>query len=251
MSDFESPKLLVERAKENYADFTAKRHAFHKIRRTFPFIETDPNTGEDVYKIRFDGEIPGGIRAAASDTLNNLRHALDQSIHASRAILNPSAKRETYFPICKDVSVLDDTIKVKCFGVHPDIINLIKLLKPYCGGDDLLWALCRIAGPNKHQLVLGVDIKVEPVSHSFFLEVGFGELGGFIRCGDKNEWEVARMVQGSKLNFDYRVTSYITFANGEVVKGQVVSRLLDEHIRKVERIVAAIEAETMRVKSIP
>lgn len=249
MIEFESPKLLIERAKENYADFTAKWRALFKIRRTFPFVETDSNTGEDVYKVRFVGDIPGNVRSAASDTLNNLRHALDQAVHSSVLVLNPQSKKLTYFPICKDAGDIDPVVKSRCPGVHPDIIRLLISFKPYFGGDDFLWALCRIAGPNKHQVVLGVDIDAVPTGGYIMLEVGFGQLGGFIRCGNKNEWELARMVPGSKLNLNYRITSYITFADGEVVKGKVVSALLDEHLRKVEGIVTAIEAETLRIKT--
>jgi hypothetical protein len=244
---FESPHLLIEQAEEDYANFTAKRNAFFETRRTTPFTDFDPNTGEDVFKVRFNGQLPGSLRTTASNVLNNLRHALDQAVNGSVAVLGPKNPKQAYFPIWKDAADRHHVIKNKCTDVDLGIIQLLDSFKPYFGGDDLLWDLSRIAGPNKHQIVLGVDINVPNIVGSFHLIEGFGSVTGPKRLGDENVWELARSLRGSKVNANFGVTIFITFANGEVVKGQVVSALLDDHIRKVSSIVSGIEAETARI----
>lgn len=249
MNEFESAKLLVGRAKENYADFTNRRNAFFKSRRIFHFIENDPDTGDAVHKIRFVGEVPGELRTTASDTLNNLRHALDHAIFASRKVLNPKASRKTYFPIGENESSFNGEVKRKCDGVHQGIVEVVRSFRPFNGGDELLWGMCKIAGPNKHQILLGVDLAIEPISQHIQVAVGDGQYGGCIRCGDANEWEIARMAPDSIIKFEYRTITYITFAEGEIIKDQVVSRLLDEHINKVEQIVLKIEQQTAAINA--
>lgn len=154
---FESPKLLMARAQENLLDFRQREKAFFDRKPYARIIDIDPNSGHEVHKLRITAKVPGGLSAVVADALNNIRHALDQSVVASARMTNADANvKSIYFPICHNGGDLDSAINAKCRGVHPEVVSYIRELKPYRGGHLTIWGLSKLAGTNKHQLLTPV-----------------------------------------------------------------------------------------------
>ena len=79
LEPFESPKLLIESAKESIPQFDVACKSFLE-RSTYDVTDHfNPNTGETTRKLRFHHRIPGGLRVFASRILNDLRHALTKA----------------------------------------------------------------------------------------------------------------------------------------------------------------------------
>jgi hypothetical protein len=87
---FESPKLLIDRAKVSIDELEPLCNAFIRNCAYDVISYTDPKTGEHVVKIHFQQRIPPIMRLPASDALNNLRHALDQAVVDGAILLGRS-----------------------------------------------------------------------------------------------------------------------------------------------------------------
>ena len=243
---FESPKLLLARAKENAAEFKGRIEAYGQSQPWEVFDDPDLKTGEHVVKARLIRPLPADVRPVFSDAVNNLRHALDQAVN-SAALEIRGGKADCYFPFGIDAANFALIYKSKRYGPIPmELRPLLDGLKPYAGGDDLLYALNRISGPNKHQAIL----TAQPVATGMqnFTGVVSGNVGiGGGWDSAKNELELARLGPGAQLNVNFQVTMAITIGGGNPASGQPVLGFLDALSGKAEGIINAIEAETARI----
>lgn len=257
MSDedvFDSPKLILDRAREHIRELEARSQGFVEGCRGIPIVEFDAQTGEKVHKLRFTQKIPGKLRVIASDALNNLRHSLDQAVNAAAAELG--GKRNNYFPFAKDAGDIDRVVKDNCPSLHADIKDLIKTFQPYGGGDDLLYAMSRMSGPDKHQLVLKLNINLPrfPMGAGTGYDLrGQGPMSiGYIAWdGFKQELESARVWGNghSEYEGEFKMPLFISLSDSHITRGEPAPAFLNTVASKVEGIIAAIEAETARLKA--
>jgi hypothetical protein len=249
---FEGPKLLLDGARENIHELELQCQAFVESCRCTPVTELDRETGDNLCKIRIVQTIPGRLRVIASNGLNNLRHSLDQAVNAAAVELG-ATKRDSYFPFAPDAGAIDGEIRRKCRRVPSEIIRLIKAFQPYGGGDDLLYAMSRISGPNKHQLVLKLNINVpnilvESSDRNPLIIKGPCD---FVHSWDstKQELQLARVHPGGSFHYDGKVSMplFVSLGDSEITSGEPAPALLDTLAGKVHGIVRALEAETRRL----
>jgi hypothetical protein len=91
VNPFDSPNLLLDRARENREELNARAKRFFDENPCAHFVDRDANTGHYLRKARLSAQFPSVLWAVAADALNNLRSALDQAVCASVSVLNPSA----------------------------------------------------------------------------------------------------------------------------------------------------------------
>jgi hypothetical protein len=63
----------------------------------------------------------------------------------------------------------------------------------------------------------------------------------------KNEMEIITLAPGSKFNYQFHFRIYVAFGNIKLVDGEPIFPILDNLVGKVERILAAMEAESKRL----
>jgi hypothetical protein len=96
---FESPKLLVDRAKRDLTEFKEVESVFLSKRTYAFFTENDPKTWDMVFKAKPDGELPKDIPVIVFDVINCLRSSLDHAVYDSSALLGGDSKpKYTKFP---------------------------------------------------------------------------------------------------------------------------------------------------------
>ena len=61
-----------------------------------------------------------------------------------------------YFPVADNAAKYEAKKRGKIEGAHQETFDAIDALKPYRGGNDLLWALYRLNNIEKHRLLLTV-----------------------------------------------------------------------------------------------
>ena len=88
---FESPFLLLNRAREIREELNARGKAFFDSEPYATFVDRDPNTGHYLRKMRLTEKLPPSSWPVAADALNNLRAALDQGICATVSLLRPNS----------------------------------------------------------------------------------------------------------------------------------------------------------------
>lgn len=255
-SPFESPKLLVDGAKTNLIDFESGCNSFIQdcTYDTIRYIE--PKSGDKVVKFRFHHRMPPKLRLSAYRILNDLRHALDQAVCDGAISLGRPNAKGVYFPFGKEPKNFDDEVTNKCKNVHPDLIALIRGFKPHYGGDDLLYALSSIAGPNKHQRVISMSLnhsglQIEPTSNAVILHADLRPLR-LNRWNElHNELEFMRTGAGAQGQINAIPVLQIVVGDGEPPLAGPATANLSALASKAEGIVLGIEAETARILRNP
>jgi len=251
---FESPLLLIGAAKENLVKLKSACDSFVKNAGYKIMLQQDMKTGDAIIKAHMATAFPGQIRVIASTIINDLRHALDQAVCDGALILGASNSKNIYFPFAKDLADFNVVLKDKCRKVRPDLVDFIKNFNPYFGGDNLLWALNKLAGINKHQRI--VSIAVNPNS---IIEIQRAFWGRNIKTlvinkwnDRKNELEVIRVnsVGDMEVNFSFRLDLEIVMGKADIVSGQPAIAILNTFVSKAESIVLGIKAESERLLRI-
>jgi hypothetical protein len=143
----------IKRAEKHIADYRA---AIQSFKGTNPYeIVRQPEikSAQIVYNVNRVDPVPLPIRAIAADVIQNFRTALD---YLACAIV-PAPTTSTYFPILKQAPT-PDQIKTafdgKIKGASQSAIDKIASLKPYKGGNDVLWRLHELNKRDKHSLLV-------------------------------------------------------------------------------------------------
>lgn len=151
--------LKLERAKVHAAHLNEAVQAFFATNPYRVGTKHDPASRKLVYFISDVQPTPDQLSLLVGDALQNLSTALD---HLAYQIVcrdtndAPPNPRGIYFPIADDQSRYDAAKQTKLFGATPAAIACFDALKPYRGGNDLLWQLARLNNIEKHRLLLTV-----------------------------------------------------------------------------------------------
>lgn len=252
---FESPKALIQGAKEDLANVEALIDAYRADATCAPIVHYDRQTAHKFIKLRIVNAPPPRIRYLVSGILNNLRHCLDQAANAAAVELR-GGERNGYFPFAKDISDIDHIIKKNCKTFPAELTEYLISFKPYGGGDDLLYALSKVAGSNKHRITVEILPNLQGFTVNDFIHRfrGPGVLGMLGWDPDKRELTFARLESSisyvttsiddrTRLPFHMEVGGHPAFA------GNQAAVLLNSLIAKVERILVGMEAETARLKA--
>lgn len=253
LESFESPKILISGAKTSIENFTSECSSFID-NCTYDIVRhIDPQTEQQVIKLRFHHRIPPKMRIAASHVVNDLRHALDHSVCEAAVLLGRANGKGVYFPFGRTQKNLDEQIAAHCKNVHTDLIIFIRTFKPHYGGDDLLYALSALAGQNKHQHILRISrgskgFVIESKDYPWMLNPTAGTTIGISKWNDlRNELEFIRFGKSVTGNIDARPVIQVVLGTGEAPLADPAPTVLNAFAGKVEGIVLGIEAETRRI----
>lgn len=158
--------LKLERAKEHVGDLNRELRAFLDTKPYGVACKTDPKTRKPVYYVSCVHPIPESIPLIAGDGIQNLMSALDHlayQIVCSDTMDNPPNPNWIYFPIADDAAKYEAKKRGKIEGAAQESFDAIDALKPYKGGNDLLWILYRLNNIEKHRLLLTVGSQAEGI----------------------------------------------------------------------------------------
>jgi hypothetical protein len=225
---FESPFLLLDRARENREELNERSRRFFHENPSTRFVERDPETGLFLRKAKLSAPFPRNLWPVAADAFNNLRSALDQGISASVSLLRPGASlngvgfvfgtSQTHFE-----KAIADAPKV----VDPRVYNVMRFFQPYDGGNNRLWVLNHIARANKHRSLVGLGASVDSVEVNLLELSGSGPILKPYWDDAKNELIISRAVQDHEPLYDLHVSFFIAFGEIEGIKGMPVVPQID------------------------
>jgi len=250
---FESPKLLLAGAKVSLALFEAQAAIFAQTCRHTLVQRPNQKTGGTTVVLCLQDKLSDSARIAAYRIVTDIRSALDQATGDAAIELGRANSKGVYFPMGRDPSDFEGQVRRHCRGVHAELISFIERLKPYYGGNSELWALGRMAGPNKHQRILAVGFQSENITiHGY--PWALATLKGPATLtqhwdGKNNELEVMQIGPGGHLNAHIRPSLEVTIGEAEVFKGKPAAATFHQLIGIVEGIVLGLEAETARIKA--
>lgn len=225
---FDSPFLLLERARENREELNTRAKRFFDDNPCTHFTDYDPDSGHYLRKAKLSAEFPSSLSAVAADAFNNLRSALDQAVSASVMRLRPSAPLGGVgFCFGKSQEHFESTIERAPKAIDPYVFEVMRFFQPYKGGNDLLGALNVLANANKHRGLISLGASVDSV------EVALLELpsrGPIIRPywdGSKNEMVISISPDNRERRYDLEVAFFVAFAQIEGLEGSPVVQAID------------------------
>lgn len=134
----------------------------------------DSKTGNHELRL-WETDCPPRLLAVLGDTIHNLRCVLDHFACALVAANGGTITDNTGFPVSYTLEHFESTAIRKIDGASGEAIAFIKSLKPYKGGNDLLWALHRLDIIDKHRFFItiasvntAITIKGGPLSIDCF-----------------------------------------------------------------------------------
>jgi len=151
--------LKIERAKQHAAELSRQITEFFGTNPYKVATKLDPDTKKIIYYVSSVETIPDAIPLVAGDVIQNLMSALDHLAYqlvCSDTGDNPPNPNWIYFPISDDASKYDQKKTGKIAGAAQATFDAIDGLKPYKGGNELIWKLYRLNNIEKHRLLLTV-----------------------------------------------------------------------------------------------
>lgn len=229
LGEFESAAALLR-----WANGDVKR-LYYSVKRYFAgepcegVGEFDPKTGYHAYKIHFLKAPPETWRRLTFRVICDIRHCIDQAMFAAVHIVEGSAPdRDIYFPWAK--CPVDLTHRRK--KVSEQLWPTLDRLEPYprgdgySGGDDTIFAIRNLAGPNKHR------VAVSPAARPTAMQMSGTGFGRVIIPKDgwdasKNEFTVMLVEHLPDPDYEFQVAVDIAFGQVEGLGGKPVLPVLN------------------------
>lgn len=245
---FDSPRLMIEGAKEHIACLKEGIEAFLSQDNWTGFVQVDPETGDHICAVQFKTDLPRRLPLEVYRITGPLRSALDQAAYASAVLTSgrddPSRTKFIFGDTPEDLA---NEIKAgRCKDMHKDVIALMLAFEPHEAGNRPLWALNKMRNRSDHRVL-------SPCSAtSGGLEILSGSLVGSATL--MSEWKATRrqlaflrVRAGAKFNM--RVVPTLNVMLNPIFRfpSRPAADVLDDLAGEVERIVMAMEAETLRI----
>lgn len=167
-------RVKVERAKRHMSELEVEVNAFFSQQPYKVEVRRDSER-RLVYYLSSVTEPSPAIAVLAGEVIQNLRSALDHLAY-QLAVLGTGGKgdyRRIYFPITEDATKYKNERTDKVKGMRLDAIRAIDAIKPYKGGNDVLWRLHKLNNIDKHRLLVTVgsiykNLNIAPVLQKEF-----------------------------------------------------------------------------------
>lgn len=250
---FESPKVLMEEAVEcvNHVQCIAVEYFGRNPIREVRY--TNPESGLEVIALRLVDPIPPRLRAKASAAINDMRHALDQTLWQSILATNGSAPaKDTYFPFCESIPDLNGRLAaLEGLGLHPSISDVIRTHKPYKLRKDapdanVILRSVGVFAATKHRELVGVNLDSNAVH---VVEMAHSETDGFICLGfwdrSKNEIKIGEVSPGGNIQYKLRVPLFVCLNKIPGLDGAPLVPFLTKAFKATTAVIQDIERTTL------
>jgi hypothetical protein len=177
------PNLSAARAKLDWADrqinvLDAEIRGFLEEKPYAISIDSETEPGIRYYVMDQTGPIPDIISAGIGAVIAPQRESLDMLATALAKNNGATKPNDVYFPVCKSEAIFREAITSKKIRELSSLDRaIIESLKPYLGGNDLLYALHALNIKSKHHDLLTVFGNAT----QFGMGVKEGQGGGYIR----------------------------------------------------------------------
>jgi hypothetical protein len=245
----------VERAKSHIVDLTERFKAYIASEPYEVASEINSDPTEEVWRFKVVRKMPPDFSAIAGDAFYNLRSSLD-NLASAIAIKNGKTISGVSFPFGETLKKFDEALADKAKKLPESARDMIKVLKPYKGGNDLLWLLHRANLSDKHAFPLETVL----ANSLFVTEVIFFQGSGLI-CGprdgqhmtiagyvptrrwsgQKHDLEFLTVVPGSRFRTDFQPAFDIALKNVSGFEAEPVIAVLNQASQAVERILIDFE----------
>jgi hypothetical protein len=244
---FESPFLLLERARENREELNNRARKFFDDNPCVQNVERDSDTGNYLRKAKLSAAFPSAFSAIAADAFNNLRSALDQGVSASVRALRPGASLDGVgFVFGTSPTHFEKAVARAPNVVDPRVYDVMRFFQPYDGGNRRLWTLNQIVRANKHRRLVGLGASVDSVDVSTLELPGPGPILKPYWDGAKNELIISRTPEDHEPRYDLNVAFFVAFGEVEGLMGSPVVPQIDYLLALVGAFLTGLASDVGR-----
>lgn len=243
-----STKLKIDGADDHLKDLSTLINAFfHSDPHPFrSYVDTEGT--KQVFKVQLLNDLPGPIYARIGDVLSNTRSALDH-LASALAVRNGSTAKGANFPIARDQQTFEGKGvqgKEQMFG--KEAWSAICGLKPYRGGNDLLWSLNELRNIDTHETVVPIAWGVTAANFNAIIELReTGDVDMAVSPIRFDENKVGRIwrvpanatIHDSRTQFSLDVG----FTKVATVEGRAVIAVLQQFIALTRSTIATFEQQ--------
>jgi len=117
----------------------------------------DSTRNLEIWKFRVTTRIPDVLPVIVGEVLHNIRSSLD-NLACAIASNETGSTSGTYFPFGKDETIFERELARKCKNLPSLAREMIRAVKPYKGGNDLLFTLHDLNRADKHVRLCAVNV---------------------------------------------------------------------------------------------
>lgn len=249
----------LERARKHLHELKQLHDTFMRSNPYKVGNKRDPDSRRLIYFIA-NVEQPGDCMAtAAGDILQNLMSTLDHIAYQLVCIGmgNEGPFYHVYSPIADSVDEYENKKPRRGQGMRADAIKAIDAIKPYKGGNDLLWRLYKLNNVDKHRLLTTVgsafrSVNVGAVMHSM-MQKTLGDKGATLPAIDLYLWPADRLfplktgdelfidAPDAEVNDRIQFRFDVAFGKTQIVEGEPPLEALSQLTGLVTEIVTKFE----------
>jgi len=151
------PLAKIERAKHHINELNRQAEAYTSKRPLRVYRSVSGKANKITYVVKCKIPVPAGLALIIGDAVHNLRSALDLLAFAlvGHKCPTPSQQRQIQFPFSTSANSLEATINSRHIGrAGKKVVAAIKKLKPYPGGNEMLYAIHDLDMADKHKLIV-------------------------------------------------------------------------------------------------
>lgn len=246
-SHFAAAKETVDWAKDAVNELDAECRRFFQSGVTRVVIESDPQSGEQIQKLKLTKNLPKVFRRKATEALHNARHSFDQATFACHFVTSGNQSSSLYFPWSSSPADLEG--KLKRYGIDKRLWHIFEAEEPYSrgnsypGGNDVMRNLAKIAN-TKHTVGLTINAQI---AHAICPVIGVGSDGGSVALcipkwdAAKNEAILARGSGDVQMQDNYSYAFAVIFKEPSFTKPVNAIDALTAFIEKADSFVKNIE----------
>jgi hypothetical protein len=250
INHFASSHRRLVRAKQHIEKIKSEIASFVNANPYTRVVERNTN-GFDEHKVKLTGTIPDEVTDLVYEAIEALRSALDHATHAVAVLCNAKRPDLIHFPVADNASDFENILNGRYVkDLPPDILTFFRNLKSYEAGNKLVWALNRIRRQSTHRLLVPIANASRGILIKHMSAMGFLEVPAPIWNSEKNEIVFAIVIPGSHFDYDVDLQFFVAFGPVEGVAGWPVIGTLEAMAKEVDRILAALEAETWAIRLI-
>jgi hypothetical protein len=170
---FLAPFEKIKRAADQITELDTAIRAFFKATSYEIVSHVDLEADEEVWRFQLTGKIPHYLSVQVGEILHNLRSALDQMLAEVVVRVSKRSESGVQFPFAVSLDNFEAALGQQK-KLPPPAVVMIRNLKPYKGGNALLWLLHSTNRRDKHRMGL-VPINLRTTGRVSYLSVWYGQ----------------------------------------------------------------------------
>lgn len=254
---FPSARQLVRWAREEVERLDSASEAFLDSDPYTPVLDADPETGDVFFKLRM-AVVPDEICKLASHALWDIKHALDHATCAAARVITGGDVGDLHFPIAAHPNDLEAKLrhipKGEIAPRYPaGLHDTFRSFEPYPtgdgypGGGDEFVRLSKLANTTKHAIPLATVPRFDIASledtgalHKVFMRWKPDRIG--LWDGAKQELTIGVGRQGSKMEMNLQIASFVAFGEIELFEDYSAGWLLTQYADTADAIISNLES---------